>query len=232
MVIQDFNCITYNYMNIINFDGAKTDKQIKHHFLLPDCHYIIIGPTGTGKTNLLCNMLLRWMNFDNVIIYTINSNQDKYRFLTEFNELFDKNVIQILSPEDTIPVEELEDEIGKIIVFDDIKIDDKHMSPIKEYFSLSRNKNCNCIYLAQSYYDVPKYIRRNTGCFVLFNGLDNRDIQTICNDQCKRINKDQFLECYHLATNDRHDFMVFYKDAENVPEMYRKGFDQFFLPQV
>ena len=51
-----------------------------------------------------------------------------------------------------------------MIAFDDIKIDKKNMDSIKEHFSFSRNNNC-CIYLCQSYYDVPKYIRRNTKCF-------------------------------------------------------------------
>ena len=54
-----------------------------------------------------------------------------------------------------IPVEELDGDSSKLVVFDDIKIDNSHMEPIKEYFALCGNRNCNCIYLTQSYYDVP-----------------------------------------------------------------------------
>ena len=44
-------------MELINFDEQKDEKKSKHHFLLPDCHYMIIGQTGVGKTNLLLNLL-------------------------------------------------------------------------------------------------------------------------------------------------------------------------------
>ena len=72
-------------MNIINFDKylSGDNKQIKHHYLLPDCHYMIVGSTGSGKTNLLLNMVLKWMNYDLCCDYTVNPEQDKYRFLKE-----------------------------------------------------------------------------------------------------------------------------------------------------
>ena len=88
-------------------------------------------------------------------MYTLNSDQNKYQFLQEQS-------IEILSPEDIPPVEELDSQ-QKVIVFDDIKLD--NMNKIKKYYSLSRNRNCNCIYLTQSYFDTPKYIRKNTNCF-------------------------------------------------------------------
>ena len=161
-------------MDIINFDSELNDNcnKYKHHFLLPDCHYMIIAPTGSGKTNLLCNILLRWMHFDECTIYSINDSQDKYKCLTEISDILKEsgidNFVKIENPENIIPIEDLDDTTVKIIVFDDIKIDTNNMNKVKEYFSLSRNKNCNCIYLTQSFYDVPKYIRRNTHCFFIF----------------------------------------------------------------
>ena len=53
------------------------------------------------------------------------------------------------------------DEASKTVVFDDIRLDAKSLAPIKEYFSAGRHKNVTATYLAQSCYDVPKYIRRN-----------------------------------------------------------------------
>ena len=53
-------------MDIINFDKYSSDNNnyVKHHYLLPDCHYMIVGLTGSGKTNLLINMILKWMNYN------------------------------------------------------------------------------------------------------------------------------------------------------------------------
>ena len=169
-------------MEVINFDGNSKRKN-KHHFLLPDCHYMIVGPTGCGKTNLLCNLLTRWMQADKITIYTINEDQEKYILLREFFDAVEKEtgekILEIAKPDDVVPIDELDDIEQKIIVFDDIKIDKGNMDRINEYFSLSRNRCCNCIYLTQSYYDVHKYIRRNAKCFCLYPGIDNRDIRFI-----------------------------------------------------
>ena len=94
---------------------------------------MIVGSTGSGKTNLLLNMVLKWMNYDLCCVYTVNPEQDKYRFLKEQG-------IEVLSPEDLPPVEELDPQ-QKVIVFDDIKLD--NMKKLMEYFSLPRNRNCN-----------------------------------------------------------------------------------------
>ena len=45
-------------MEMINFDVVHEPKRARHHFLLPNCHYILIGPTGCGKTYTLSNMLV------------------------------------------------------------------------------------------------------------------------------------------------------------------------------
>lgn len=222
-------------MESINFDDAEQSRDSKHHFLLPDCHYMIVGATGQGKTNLLLNMLLQWMNFEKCTIYTLNPHQDKYRILQDFEDQFSDiapQQFELLSPEEVAPVENLDDEQNKIIVFDDIKIDGKNMKNVMEYFSLSRNKNCNCIYLSQSYYDVPKYIRRNTKCFVLFGGLDNKDIRHIADDMCKNISRKDFEDIYGKATAEPFSYMVVDKTAKYVPEMYRKNSTNFSCLRV
>ena len=48
-------------MEMINFEIVHKPRRAHHHFLLPNCHYMLIGPTGCGKTNTLSNMLLQWI---------------------------------------------------------------------------------------------------------------------------------------------------------------------------
>ena len=126
-----------------------------------------------------------------VAIYTIDPGQEKYQMISDFFDAIKEEweeILEIHNPGDVIPAEELDEE-RQAIVFDDIKIDKKNMDCIKEYFSLSCNKNCCCIYLHQSYYDVPKYIRRNTKCFCLFPSLDNRDVMNIGTNHVQGISK-------------------------------------------
>ena len=99
----------------MNFDKYLSDNNnhVKHHYLLSDCRYMIVGSTGLGKTNLLINMIFKWMNYNTCCVYTLNPDQNKYQFLQEQG-------IEILSPEDIPPVEELDFQ-QKVIVFDDIQ---------------------------------------------------------------------------------------------------------------
>ena len=224
-------------MNLINFDKAEKQEDRNHlHFLLPNCHYMIVGGSGTGKTTCCLNMLLRWMNPDNITLYTLNANQGKYRLLEDFFNTLQgvtenkEQLFEILDPEDVVPIEDIDDTNTKVVVFDDIKIDGKHMKPIEEYFSLSRNKKCNCIYLTQSYYNTPKYIRRNTRAFCLFPGLDNKDITSIANDQRNSITREEFEDIYRAATEEPFSFMLVDKTSKHIPEMYRKNFDNFYIP--
>ena len=107
-------------MEMINFDVVHEPKRDCHHFLLPNCHYMLIGPTRCGKTNTLSNMLLQWMCPDRVAIYMINPDRERYQMLTDFfyaiKEESGEEILEIHNPEDVIPVEELDDGDEKVIV--------------------------------------------------------------------------------------------------------------------
>ena len=93
---------------------------------------------------------------------------------------------------------------------------------------MSRNRNCNCIYLIQSYFDTPKYIKRNTNCFAFFGNLDNKDIGHISDDHAKDITRLEIELIYHKTTKDPYSFMVLDKTAYHKPLCYRKYFDHFW----
>ena len=150
-------------------------------------------------------------------------------FFGAIKEESGEEILEIRNPEDVIPVEKLDDEDEKVIVFDDIQIDKKNMDRIKEYFSLSRNKNCCCIYLCQSYYDVPKYIGCNTKCFCLFPSLDNRDGMNIATDYVQGNSKEKFKRIYNEATSEPYNFMCLDTTAKHTPERYRRNFDGLYV---
>ena len=84
----------------------------------------MVGLTGYGKTILLCNMLMRWINPDESILYNINHDQEKSQLLQDFYDLLEAEGVdgrfQIFEPEEVIPVEELDGDLRKVVVFDDI----------------------------------------------------------------------------------------------------------------
>ena len=128
---------------------------------------LICAPSGGGKTNLLLDMIYRLLYFDKIYLYARNLHQSKYKHLLKSLEPISKEVgydVIEASNDKIIPLTDLSDENQILIIFDDyLNTGKKNDERIRDYFTNSRNKNCCCIYLSQSYYGTDKTIRLNTG---------------------------------------------------------------------
>ena len=75
-------------LQIINdkFDDYASDNRTNHN---PNWPYIsdhpykilIVGVSGSGKTNILLNLINNQPDFDKVYLYAKDSYEDKYQFL-------------------------------------------------------------------------------------------------------------------------------------------------------
>ena len=82
-------------MDIINFDKYLSDNNnhVKHHYLLPDCHYMIVGSTESRKTNLLINMIPTWMNCNTCCVYILIQTKININFCK--NKVLKYSVLKI-----------------------------------------------------------------------------------------------------------------------------------------
>ena len=65
-----------------------------------------------------------------------------------------------------------------LIIFDDC-VNIKNQSVMEAYFTRGRHQNCNCIYLSQSWYDLPGRSIRGNSTFVIFFKLNKRNKEQI-----------------------------------------------------
>ena len=107
---------------------------------------LICGPSGSGKTNALVHMLLKpLIYYDKIYLYAKNIDQEKYQLLAnELNKLSVKNKFSVdeiyeYSNSSIKDVDELENELQKIVIFDDY-ICDKNQDQIIKYFIQKRQK--------------------------------------------------------------------------------------------
>ena len=101
---------------------------------------LICGPSGSAKTNALVHMLLKLLiYYDKVYLYAKNVDQEKYQLLSnELSKVAKKNKFSIDKiyeyPNDEIKdVDELENKLQKLVIFDDY-ICDKNQDQIIKYF--------------------------------------------------------------------------------------------------
>ena len=133
---------------------------------------LITSPRGGGKTNLLIDMLNRLLYFDKIYLYAKKLQQSKYQnLLKEFEPISREIGYDIIetSNDKKIPLSEMPDDNQNIVIFDDyLNTGAKNDAEIRNYFTNSRNKNCSCIYLSQSYYGTDKTIRLNCSHHCIF----------------------------------------------------------------
>lgn len=81
-------------MKLLNYDlpEKETDYQRLYEFMPSDTFRMLIcGGSGSGKTNLLMNMLCRpLIYYDQLFLYAKNLEQDKYQYLIETFDQFSK----------------------------------------------------------------------------------------------------------------------------------------------
>ena len=141
---------------------------------------LLVGPTFSGKTYLMLELLSRIPNRD---IYIITKSPP---------EQYSNSKIRIKEIIDEIkPPSEYE---NVIIVFDDI-LGSSNSRFIDQFFIRRRHNNLDIYYLSQSYFDLPKRtIRNNSNKTILFNQT-LKDIEHIYRDVAGYdLNYDEFKD--------------------------------------
>ena len=167
---------------MINFDDYVNENRTEHNknwAYIPDHPYriLIVGGSGSGKKNVLLNLIENQQDMDKIYLYAKDLCEAKYQNLIKIrekvgidhdndprayieysNEMRDvyKNIGEYnLDPENKI-----------LIVFDDMIADmihDKKLdSIVNELFIRGRKLNITLVFITQSYFKVPKDVRLNT----------------------------------------------------------------------
>ena len=128
-----------NYNNLID-EKKNNFKQIYYYVPNKSFRRLICGSSGSGKTNALVHMLLKpLIYYDKVYLYAKNIDQEKYQLLS--NELNKVTIDKIYeySNDEIKDVDELENKLQKVVIFDDY-ICDKNRDQIIKYFIQGRHK--------------------------------------------------------------------------------------------
>jgi len=226
-------------MEIKNLDKLFPKKKKKKlNELAPDQPFrmLMVGGSGSGKTNVLIYMILNYLVYDKLYIYTKHMHQSKYQLLKKIFKHVEENEelrgigdfpIAIFADniKDIVPLEKMDEKKDNIIIFDDF-ITEKNQKEIIDMFVRGRHKNASVIYLTQSYFSTPKTIRINCTQFLLFGSASNRDINMILNDHCSDMDKEKFRNLYNEATSIKFSFFYIDTDAIEKALKFRRNFDE------
>ena len=213
---------------MINFDDYTNENKLKHNPdwpYIPDHSYriLIIGGSGSGKTNTLLNLINNQPDIDKIYLYAKDLYEPKYQFLINKRESiglkhFNDPKAFIEYSNDMHDVYKNIDDYNPdkenkiLIVFDDMIADminnKKLNSIVTELFIRGRKLNISLVFITQSYFKVPKDVRLNTTHFFIMKIPNKRELQQIVLNHSSDIDFKDFVKIYKKCTDDPYSFLV------------------------
>ena len=213
---------------MINFDEYTNENRVNHnpnYPYIPDHPYriLIIGGSGSGKTNALLNLINNQPNIDKIYLYAKDSYEDKYQFLINKRESiglkhFNDPKAFIEYSNDMHDVYKNIDDYNPdkenkiLIVFDDMIADminnKKLNSIVTELFIRGRKPNISLVFITQSYFKVTKDVRLNTTHFFVMKISNKRELQQIAMSHSSDIDMKDFIKIYKKCTDKPYSFLA------------------------
>ena len=213
---------------MINFDEYTNENKIEHNSkwpYIPDHPYriLIIGGSGSGKTNALLNLINNQPDIDKIYLYAKDPYETKYQYLINKREKVglyhfdDPKAFMEYSNDMQDVYKNIEDynPIKKrkvLIVFDDMiadMINNKKLNPIvTELFIRDRKINIFIVFITQSYFKVPKDVRLNSTHFFIMKIPNKRELQKIVLNHSTDIYFNDFMKIYKKCIAKPYSFLV------------------------
>ena len=219
-----------NFYDIIPkkyIDDVENPNEHLHNIKLP-FRMCIVAPSGSGKTNYLLNLIKVFSQgegtFADITIVTRNKDEPLYNYLEgEFEQIRVKEGMS-----STPKLDDMDKKSNHLVVWDDLVLS-KTLSNVEEYYMRARKKNCSVVFLSQSYYDIPKFIRKNSNYLVLLDlGGSKREQTAIMNEWSSDLDKDELKAIYNDAVSVPLRPLIITGGKVPANKKYRKGWLDYY----
>ena len=212
--------------------GHRLEKQpvlgLEHNSkwpYIPDHPYriVIVGGSGSGKTNALLNLINNQPDIDKIYLYAKDPYEKIYQYLINkrekvgLNHFNDPKAFIEYSNDMQDDHRNIEDynpiKKRKILIFSDDMIADRvnnnKLNPIvTELFIRGRKRNISIVFITPSYFKVPKDVRLNSTHFFIMKIPNKRELQQIALNHSSDIDFKDFMNMHKKYTAEPYSFLV------------------------
>ena len=178
---------------------------------------MIIGGSGSGKTNALLNLINEQDHIDKIYLYAKDLSEPKYEYLIKKRE--NAGIKHLNDPNRLIECSNTMDGVYKnindynprrkrknLIVFDDMIADAKDnkklQAIIEELFIRCRKLNISLAFITQSYFSVAKDVRLNLNHYLIMKRNSKIELENIATDHSADIDYQDFMKIYRECTKE------------------------------
>jgi hypothetical protein len=220
-----------NFYSLLPKDKQKLPLGYKSHFIDKNSRILMIGSSGTGKSNSLLNFIEKSSGeFKEIIICSFSTTDEPlYNFLQQKIP-----EVQLINNVEEFPeVQSYDDDekkISKLIVFDDfVNLSKKEMKKLFDYAIASREFGFTCVFISQSYTSVPKIISRNCNYLFIFRLNDKVSIKRIISNHSLSglVSPEQIENYYYYCIKQPLGFLLIDLKTTDDTKRFRCGFTDF-----
>ena len=184
---------------------------------------LIIGPSGSSKTNTLLHLINDLHPIDKIYLYAKDLHEPKYEYLINKREqagiknLNDPHAFIEYSDDMNDVLDDI-DNYNKnrdkkvLIVFDDMIADIEYNKNfkriIKELFYRACKINVSIVFITQSYFRALKDARLNSAHYILMKIGNKKELKRIAEEKLGHLDHKDFLKIYNYCTIDPYSFVT------------------------
>ena len=213
---------------MINLDNIPNENNKEHNEkwpYIPDHSYrmMIIGGSGSGKTNALINLINQQNDVVKIYLYARDLSEPKYKYLIKKRE--DVRIKHVNNPNTFTECSNTMDDVyenidgynpirkrKKLIDFDemiaDIMDNRRFQAIIKELFIRCRKLNISLVFITQSYFFVPKDVRLNSTYYLIMKINNRKEFKNIVIDHSADIDYKDFVKIYRECRKEPFNFFT------------------------
>jgi hypothetical protein len=201
------------------------------HIELPT-RMAVVGPTGSGKTNIAMNFIFGCGAFTRIFLCVKTPDEPLYQWMIdqirEAEARLGKDILTVLSdPDDLPPVDSFDPKVNNLVLFDDVINDaQSKLKHIADLWVRGRKRNISTLFLAQSFYKIPKLVRDNSDILMLKAIANSSDLNRILAEKAMDMNRDQLLAMYNACDtrNVSNSFTIDNTPGQEPKWKYRRNF--------